>query len=102
MQLIRRIHKGRLAIVRDRDGDEHLVRGVKVVLHQMKNYLVRLLTGILDDGSRIQIVLERVRSVLEHLRDLVRTIVPPVFGLRFRFEDKVDFAIVWGGHSTCH
>ena len=96
MELIRQIHNGQAAIVRDRDGREHLVRHVTVVLHRMRNYLVKLLTGILDDGGRIQIVLERVRSVLEHLRDLVRAIVPPVFGVRIKFKEAFEFAIVWG------
>ena len=94
MRLIRLIRNGTAAIVQDRKGKDLLVHQARVVLRKMRHYLVKMLTGILPDGSQVQIVLEKVRGVLERLQELVRTIVPATFGFRIQFRG-CEFAVVW-------
>ncbi|MBN1934131.1 MAG: hypothetical protein JW934_05680 [Anaerolineae bacterium] len=96
MRLIRLIHNGQAAVVRDGRGRDRLVRQAKIVLRRMKHYLARVLVGVLDgDGGTVQIVLERVKGVVERLRDVLGVVLPPVFGLRVRFHDQFEFCLVW-------
>ena len=94
MRLIRLIRNGTAAIVRDRKGKDMLVHRAKVTLRKMRHYLVKMLTGVLPDRTQIQIVLEKVRGILERLQELVRTVVPSTFGVRIRFKGS-EFAVVW-------
>lgn len=96
MTLIRLIQNGRSAIVRDGRGRDRLVRRVRIVLRRMKHYLARVLVGVLDGaGGTVQIVLDRVKGVVERLRDLLGAVFPPVFGLRVRLGDRFELCLVW-------
>lgn len=96
MRLIRLIQNERSAIVRDGRGRDRLVRQVRIVLRRMRHYLARVLVGVLEgDGGTVQIVLERVKGVVERLRDLLSAFFPPVCGLRVRFGDRFEFCLVW-------